>query len=239
MIISPQIDIVAEQPEYLIINKPAGLIVHPGTIVTTEPTLVDILVEKYPELKHVGEDPARPGIVHRLDKDVSGIMVIARTPEMFTYLKQQFQEHKIYKQYTAIVHGVFTQPNGTINFSIHRSAQDGTKMAARPDDSGRAAVTDYTVVQQFQRYALVSLVIHTGRTHQIRVHLNAIGHPIIGDTVYRPKKFITRVNPDRIFLHSETLKFTLPNGETVMYTAPLPQEMEDFLKQIEKTAIRM
>lgn len=232
MITSAQINIVAEQPNYLIINKPAGLIVHAGTIATTEPTLVDFLLQRYPELREVGEDPLRPGIVHRLDKDVSGIMVVARTPAMFTYLKQQFQEHLLYKQYTAIVHGRFTQTDGTINFSIHRSAQDGTKMAARPDDSGRAAQTDYTVVQQFQHYALVSLVIHTGRTHQIRVHLNAIGHPIIGDTVYRPKKFKTRVNPDRIFLHAEMLRFTLPSGEIVSYTAPLPQIMQDFLKQI-------
>ncbi|MFA5995214.1 MAG: RNA pseudouridine synthase [Patescibacteria group bacterium] len=232
--ISPQtnINLITEQPDYLIINKPAGLTVHPGTTTLTETTLTDLLLKQYPEIKMVGEDVTRPGIVHRLDKDVSGVMVIARTPEMYAHLKQQFQHHLIYKQYVAIVHGKFTQPNGIINFSIQRSAQDGSKMAARPDTSGRPAQTDYTVLRQFQHYALVSLIIHTGRTHQIRVHLNAFGHPIIGDTVYRPKKFKTRLNPGRIFLHAETLKFTTLASELVAYTAPLPDIMQDFLKQI-------
>ncbi len=235
MITSPQIKIVTEQPDYLIINKPAGIIVHQGDIPISEPTLAGLLLKQYPELNIVGEDPLRPGIVHRLDKDVSGVMIIARTQDMFEYLKQQFQAHLIYKEYTAIVHGTFTQPDGSITFSIHRSSRDGTKMAARPDNTGRTAHTDYTVLQQYQRYALVSLVIHTGRTHQIRVHLNAIGHSIIGDAVYRSKKLKTRLNPGRIFLHATTLKFTLPNGKSVGYTTPLPQMMQDFLKHIDKT----
>lgn len=249
-----QVNILAEQPDFIVVNKPAGLIVHhavetPRTSVSSvEPrgvstaadtpliTLVDILLKQYPELMNVGEDSLRPGIVHRLDKDVSGVMVIARTPTMLAYLKQQFQEHLIYKQYLAIVHGLFSKPEGVINFAIQRSAQDSAKMAARPvNAAGRPAQTDYTVVQQYQRYALVSLIIHTGRTHQIRVHLNAIGHPIIGDEIYRPKKFKTRLNPGRIFLHAETLSFKQLNGETVQYTASLPKIMQDFLKQIAKT----
>lgn len=223
------VTILAETPDYIIVNKPAGIIMHQGDQHPQPDTLANALVARYPEITAVGEDPLRPGIIHRLDQDVSGVLVVARTQAMFQHLKSQWQQHLVRKHYLALVHGTMTQPDGEIKFSIARSTQQFTKMAARPDDSGKTAVTRYTVLKQFQRYALLDVEILTGRHHQIRVHLNAIGHPIVGEQIYKPKKFTSRLQPGRPFLHSASLSFALANGTIVGYSAPLPDVLQAIL----------
>ncbi len=230
-----KITVIDEQPEYIIIHKAAGVIVHPGDGHLANDTLVNGLLARYPELAEIGDSPLRPGIVHRLDKDVSGVMVVARTTEMFTHLKQQFQNRSVIKKYIALVHGVLSQPAGEITLSINRSQRDRKKMAAHRDESGKPAHTIYTVMQQFQHYALVSVQILTGRTHQIRVHFNAIGHPVVGDIVYKPKKLKSRLLLDRIFLHSEELHFTNLDGKIVEYAVPLPSELQTIVDDLYTT----
>lgn len=230
--LQPTVAIIFEDENYLVVNKPAGLIVHPSALHTAPDTLVDWLLAYYPEIAKIGEDAARPGIVHRLDKDVSGLMVIAKTPAAFSDLKQQFSGREIYKEYAALVYGKFSQASGEINFSISRSTRQGNKMAAHPDASGKEARTEYTVEQEFQNYSLLKVIIHTGRTHQIRVHFNALNHPLVGDHVYQPKKFKSRVNLARIFLHAQKLSFNNLQGEKLEFTAPLPPELQAFLANL-------
>lgn len=230
-----KLDIIAETDDYLVINKPCGLVVHPVKPPLAPPykrgesdghTLADILIAKYPKIKKVGEDAARPGIVHRLDKDVSGVMVIAKMQEMFMHLKKQFQERTIKKEYIALVYGKIEKPNGIINFPIARSEKDGVKMAARPlNQGGREAITEFTVLKHLPKWTLLSVQIKTGRMHQIRVHLNAYGHPIVGDNIYKPKKLKpTDKFGNRLFLHAWHLEFTDLAGEWKKFEAPLPRE---------------
>lgn len=221
--------ILADTHDYVIINKPAGVVVHQSAIHPAPDTVVNGLLALYPALAAVGDDPLRSGIVQRLDQNVSGVMVVAKTPAMLAHLKAQFQTHTIQKKYRALAHGQFSKTSGEIAFNIARSAQRYTKMAARPDASGKDAVTRYTVLQQFQRYALLELEIVTGRTHQIRVHLNAIGHPLVGETIYVPKHFHSRLQPGRLFLHAAALRFLELNGQAVTSTAPLPTELQAIL----------
>jgi 23S rRNA pseudouridine1911/1915/1917 synthase len=223
------VPLLADTPDYIVLNKPAGLVVHQAPAHPAADTLVNGLLAMFPALAGVGDDLIRPGIVQRLDQFVSGVMVVAKTPAMFEHLKSQFQAHRVYKRYLALAHGKFSQPGGEIRFSIARSERTFTKMAARPDASGKAAITKYTVLKQYQRYTFLELEISTGRTHQIRVHLNALGHPLVGETVYVPKNFHSRLQPGRLFLHAADLRFTLPNGEIVQYSAPLPQALQAIL----------
>jgi 23S rRNA pseudouridine1911/1915/1917 synthase len=221
--------ILAETADYIVINKPSGVVVHQAQQHPEPDTVVNGLLALYPELATVGDDATRPGIVQRLDQDVSGVMVIARTQVMFEHLKLQFQQHLVSKHYLALVHGKMTRPDGEINFPIARSAKDFTKMAARPDETGKQAVTRYTVLHQYQQYAYLDVEILTGRTHQIRVHLNAINHPLVGEQVYKPKKLVSRLQPGRPFLHAAQLSFALPDGSLVGFQAPLPDSLQAIL----------
>lgn len=224
-----QLSVIAETPDYLVLNKPAGMVVHQAEQHPEPDTLANGLLAHYPELAVVGEDPLRPGIIHRLDQPVSGVLVVARTQAMFLHLKSQWQQHLVKKQYLALVHGKMSRTDGEINFSIARSSQQFTKMAARPDASGKAAVTRYTVLKQYQRYALLEVEILTGRTHQIRVHLSAIDHPVVGEQVYLPKNFKSRLQPGRLFLHAASLSFGLSDGTLVGYSAALPDDLQAIL----------
>ena len=226
------VEIIYECDSYAVENKPAGLIIHPGDTHMENDTLVNGLLVEYPEIRKVGDNPMRPGIVHRLDKVVSGVMVVARTQEMYEHLKKQFQARTVFKHYTALVHGVLTQDHGSITFDIMRSQRQRTKMAAVPPGQGKPARTDYDLVQQFQQYALVDAYLHTGRTHQIRVHMNAIGHPIVGDNVYVPKQFHSRLQPGRIFLHSTELKFNDIDGKQVEYISSLSSDLQAILDDL-------
>jgi 23S rRNA pseudouridine1911/1915/1917 synthase len=247
--------IVFEDDNYLVVNKPAGLVVHGGGNIK-EPVLTDWLIEKYPEITSVGDDATRPGIVHRLDKEVSGLMVIAKNNNSFNHLKNQFKDRDINKEYVALVHGKMINDSGTINFPIKR-AKDGYKMAAMPlntfdllsrrnptdRDQGnldgifksREAVTEYSVKQTFVNYTLVDVKILTGRTHQIRVHFFALGHPLVGDNLYFNKKSKVKnakLNLGRIFLFAKTLSFKDINGETKSFTIDMPEELADFVKTL-------
>lgn len=228
---------IYENEEFLVINKPAGLLVH-GAEHIDEPTLVDDLLRNYPALAKVGEDPDRPGIMHRLDKPVSGLLVIAKTPASFENLKRQFQERTIEKHYTALVYGRIDKDEDEITFQIKRSAQ-GNKMAALPLSDkgeaitdGRRAITEFSIMKRFINYSLIDVRIKTGRTHQIRVHMSAYGHPVVGDDLYGTKK--TRIknaklNLGRIFLVATRLEFNDIAGERHNFTLPLPPDLQNFL----------
>jgi 23S rRNA pseudouridine1911/1915/1917 synthase len=233
---SPTPEIISDTPDYLIINKPAGLLVHEATS-ADEPTLVDWLLKKYPTLKKIGEDPSRPAIVHRLDKEVSGLMVIPKTQAMFDHLKSQFKTRKIKKEYTALVYGKPNKIEDEINFNIDRSVE-GHKMVAIPlsgnEDElrGRKAVTRFEIIQSFAGYTLIKAMPATGRTHQIRVHFNAYGLPIVGDPLYKPKKLKKTIELDRIFLHATCLGFFDLKRTWQQFSAALPEKLDKLLQEL-------
>lgn len=219
--------IIYEDKDVLVIDKPAGLLVHKATG-NEDTSLADLLVERFPELVGVGEKPERPGIIHRLDKDVSGVMVVARNQTAYEFLKLQFQERRMKKEYIALVHGNLSKDIDTITLRIARS-RDKARMVARPESQeGRDAITHYEVIDRWRNYDLVKVTIETGRTHQIRVHFHALGHPLVGDTLYK----IRGIKPKdlgRVFLHAAKLTLTLPSGEVKTFESPLPQYLQDVL----------
>jgi len=243
---NPQI--IFEDENYLVVNKPAGLAVHGGGNIK-EATLADWLINYYPPIKTVGEDLTRPGIVHRLDKDVSGLMVVAKTQAAFDDLKGQFKGREINKEYVALVHGKLAAADGEINFPIKRS-QAGHKMAALPlnaadllsrrhprgRDQGnisglfkaREAITFFKTLKNFVNYTLVRVKIKTGRTHQIRVHFFAYGHPLVGDNLYCTKKTKyknKKIGLGRVFLVADRLSFRDLAGDKRNFTLDLPSEL--------------
>ncbi len=232
------IKIIHTTDEYLIIDKPSGIAVHP-TLGIRERTIVDMLIMRFPELRTVGEDPMRPGIVHRLDKDVSGVMVVARTQAAFKHLKKQFQERKVEKQYSAMVYGTFVNDEGRIELPLKRretKKKHGTmKVLPKGTDAikgVRYALTDFTVMRRFPRMTLVSVFPHTGRTHQIRAHFAGIGHPIVGDSLYHSRR-VRKVNVvlDRPFLHASSIAFIDREGNKHAYQSPLPGELDKILNE--------
>jgi len=230
--------IIKKTDEYYIINKPANLITHSAPQIKQK-TLSDILMEDFLELKKVGDDPYRPGIVHRLDKEASGLMVIPRTQDSFDNIKKQFQNRTIQKTYTALVYGKIDRLYDDINFPIKRSTQNG-KMVALPETvkkeknkQGRQAISQFTVIKNFINFTLLEVKIKTGRTHQIRVHLSAYGHPIVGDNLYSTKKTREKnkkINLNRIFLVANKIKFKNLKEEEKEYNIKLPNELLEILK---------
>ena len=209
------IKLVYENDDYAIIDKDANLIVHPaGSIVTG--TLVNGLLDKYgyDGLSHIGGDD-RPGIVHRLDKDTTGLMAITKTNEAYKYFKSLFETRKVDKEYMAIVHGNFDKKSGRIENFMDRDPNNRRKMAVRP--SGREAISEYEVIREVDGYSLVKIHIITGRTHQIRVHMTHLNHPLVGDPVYGNVK--TNFNLDHQLLHCSYLGFTGMDGDYVSYKA--------------------
>ena len=225
-----QLQVVAETPDYLILNKPAGLIVHPAVGIKTY-TLVDWLLANYPEVARVGDDLLRPGIVHRLDKEVSGLIVVARNQNSFDSLKQQFKLSTVSKRYQALVHGVVNKDSDTIEFTIARSPSG--KMAARPEhDDGRKSLTEFEVIKKFLHFTLLLVTIKTGRTHQIRVHLAAYNHPVVGDKLYGTKisKVVNiKLGLDRLFLVASKLEFTDLQGQRQQFALDLPNDLQELL----------
>lgn len=230
--------IVKETDDYIIINKPAGIIVHEYENIMQE-TLVDVLLRQYPEIRQIGEDPARPGIVHRIDREVSGLMVIARNQKSFDSLKEQFKDRSIQKYYKALVYGEIIKEHDEIRFPITRS-KSRYKMAALPEtvkgekqDQGKIAISEFDTIKKFINYTLVKVKIKTGRTHQIRVHMSAYGNPIVGDDVYTTNKLREKnkkANLGRIFLVAYHLVFKDLKGETQEFEIELPEVLENFLK---------
>ncbi len=221
--------VVHETKNYIVIEKPSGLIVHPAPGIK-EQTLADGLAAKYPYLTSVGENMLRPGMVHRIDKEVSGLMVIAKNQKMFEFLKKQFKDRKVNKEYIALAHGKILEHEGSIKTPIGRSKTKTGKMAAHVSQitGDRQAKTKYQVLQKFTNNTLLKVKILTGRTHQIRVHLNSIGHPVVGDELYTNKK-IKKTSLGRIFLHASKLSFEDLDGTKKTYSSNLPKEFIDFL----------
>ena len=239
-----KIKIIKEESDYLVIEKPSGMLVHPTE--AGEPnTLSDFLQEKYPEIKKVGDAPKqRPGIVHRLDKEASGLLVVARTQKMFKHLKKQFQDRTIEKEYSVLVYGNIAKEHSMIDFDIDRGISG--KMVARPkidllklknvgkDQDGRESLTEFWVEEEFSRFSLLKVKIHTGRTHQIRVHMFAYGHPVVGDTLYFNKNLIKRTEQKlgRLFLHARKLCFVDLKGNRPCFESELPKELKMYLDRL-------
>lgn len=224
---SVAIEVVHEDDSVIVIDKPAGLVVHPGAG-TRDGTLVNGLLVRWPELAEVGESH-RPGIVHRLDKGTSGLMVVARTEDAYHDLVDQLAEHEVEREYEAVVWGAMATPTGTIDAPVGRSRRNPLLMTVSAD--GRFARTHYEVSEVFddpRPMTHVLLRLETGRTHQIRVHLRSIGHPVAGDDVYggrRPLLDLTRP-----FLHARRLRFAHPaTGEQVEFQSPLAPDLAALL----------
>lgn len=207
--------IVYENDDYAVIDKDENVIVHPaGSIISG--TLVNGLLDKYgyEGLSHIGGDD-RPGIVHRLDKDTTGLMVITKSNDSYKYMKTLFETRKVDKEYIAIVHGNFDKKSGRIENYMDRDINNRRKMAVR--SSGRIAISEYEVIKEVEGYSLVKIHIITGRTHQIRVHMTDINHPLVGDPVYGNVK--TNFNLDHQLLHCRFIGFTDKNGQYISFKA--------------------
>jgi len=231
------IDIVYEDDHLIVVNKPAGLVVHPAAGVYSG-TLANALAYHFQQLSNAGS--IRPGIVHRLDKDTSGLLVAAKTEAAHEHLADQFRARKIFKSYVALVYGVMKDESGRIEQPIARDPGNRTRMAVVA--GGRGAVSLYKVRRRFDSFTLVDVELKTGRTHQIRVHLAWLKHPVVADELYsggrennldvRRRALIRRL--DRQFLHAERLGFSHPaTGEEMTFTAPLPEALNHLLEELE------
>ena len=255
------LDVIYEDADLAVVNKPAGMMVHAGSgqneDARSRGTLVNALLFRFKKLSATGGD-LRPGIVHRLDKDTSGLIVVAKNDRTHAALAELFASRKIKKSYIALVQGAVERAKGTINASLGRDPMRRTRMTAKPLGDARTAVSHYEVVKRFAnrfgKFTLVKVRIETGRTHQIRVHMASIGHPVVGDTLYggsgqltdqvasqaatskaaRRKSEPERLKLGRNFLHSARLEFIHPKTEKLLVLeAPLPAELEEFLVRLE------
>jgi len=226
------IKIIFENKDIIVVNKSAGLAVHAG-VGTSEKTLVDFLLEKFPEIKTVGDDPEiRPGIVHRLDKETSGVMVVARNQKTFEFLKDLFKNRQIKKKYLALVHGKFKEKEGRVEGEMGRSKKDFRKQAlVRGKISVRKerySLTRYKVKDEFENTTLLEVFPKTGRMHQIRVHLHSIGHPIVGDKKYTFKEY-KKISAPRMFLHAASISFIGPNNGKYFFESEPPEDFQKYL----------
>src|SRR5262245_36942167 len=224
-----------EDEDLAVIEKPAGVVVHPGAGIRAG-TIVHGLLFHFQNLSDAGGG-ARPGIVHRLDKWTSGLMIVAKNNAAHARLSKAFHDREIQKTYLAIVHGRLRQGTGIIQSSIGRHPRVRTRMAAMQDGKGRSAHTEYRVVEQFREFAMLEIKIKTGRTHQIRVHLASIGHPVVGDDVYgesSAKQFAKKFgDPHRYFLHAAELRFTHPStGMPLGFHSSLPEKLQKFVNSL-------
>ena len=244
-----KIGILFENEDFLVIDKPSGISAHPSQS-EKERTIVNWLLFHYPPIKSVGDflekENIRPGIVHRLDKETSGTMVIAKNQKTFLNLKKQFQNHTVEKKYVALVNGSPKEDSGKINLNIARSKSDPTKnTAVKSKTEGRQALTYWKVLKKYPDHSLLEVMPKTGRMHQIRVHLKAIGLPVSGDKKYSPTRLpdrqaggrggIKSKDPKhlgRMFLHAEYLSFKNLDGEKMSFSAPIPEDLKLVLKNL-------
>ena len=223
------LDIVYEDKDLLVVNKAAGIVVHPSPG-HHDDTLVNALVAQYPDIMRENEG-FRPGIVHRLDKDTSGLLIIARTVAAHLALAEQMKSHGIVKRYLALVEGIVALDQGSIDAPIGRDRRHRQQMAITVVRS-RVARTHFRVLERFSKHTLLQLELETGRTHQIRVHLKAIGHPIVGDPVYGSGNVSRGFMLRRQFLHAFQIEFTHPTtGKAIHLEAPIPLDLQAVLDQ--------
>ncbi|UNM88704.1 RluA family pseudouridine synthase [Vagococcus sp. CY52-2] len=221
------LEIVYEDDDVIVVNKPQGMVVHPS-MGHPDGTLVNALLFHAGSLSSIN-DVIRPGIVHRIDKDTSGLLMVAKNDAAHIALQDELKERKTLRKYVALVHGVIPHEKGKIEAPIGRSKDNRQKQAIVAD--GKEAVTHFTVLERFLDYTLIECVLETGRTHQIRVHMDYIGYPIVGDPLYGPKKTI---KGNGQFLHAKTLAFTHPTtGELMTFDSELPEIFTKTLKEIE------
>lgn len=239
------LDVIYEDESIAVINKPAGMSVHAGSgkdEAGNRGTMVNALLHRFNQLSQIGGE-LRPGIVHRLDKETSGLVLVAKTDLAHRRLAEQFSRRQVKKTYIALVHGWMKQPKGTINAPISRDLMRRARMTTRRS-GGREAITHWKVKKQIEggygKFSLLEVKIETGRTHQIRVHLASIGHPVAGDTLYgapRPESYLGTTQGDasleRNFLHAFELQFQHPiSNRPLSFQQPLPAELIEFLHQI-------
>jgi 23S rRNA pseudouridine1911/1915/1917 synthase len=237
------LEIVFEDDSVIVINKPAGLVVHPAAGINSG-TLANALAYHFQQLANSGS--SRPGIVHRLDKDTSGLLVAAKTESSHQHLSDQFRARKVFKSYVALVYGVVKQESGRIDQPIARDPRNRTRMAIVA--GGRGAVSLYKVRRSYDSFTLLDVELKTGRTHQIRVHLSSLKHPVVGDELYgsgrdnnvQDVQLRARIRKlHRQFLHAEQLTFQHPQtGEAMRFVAPLPIELTSLLEEVEKRSQR-
>lgn len=224
------LDIVYEDSELLVVNKPKGMVVHPAPG-NSDGTLVNAL------LFHCGGSLSgingvlRPGIVHRIDKDTSGLLIVAKTDSAHRMLAEQIKEHSFTREYSAVVYGNVKEDKGTVNAPIGRDPKNRQRMCVIYENS-KPAVTHFETVERFAGFSLMRFKLETGRTHQIRVHMASIGHPVAGDPLYGPKKIITELGGQ--CLHAGKIGFIHPSGEYMEFTAPLPEYFTKFLDNLRK-----
>lgn len=228
-----ELPILYEDEHIVAVDKPAGVMTHPDGVSSAE-TVSDWFAKKYPDSKEVGEtqrlpngsEVERPGIVHRLDRETSGVLVLAKTPEAHAFLKEAFHNSFTEKTYLAFVYGVPKARKGTIDFSIGRSRKDFRLRSAQPKARGtmREALTLYEVIADIGTHSLMKVSPKTGRTHQIRVHLKAIHHSVVGDPLYAPNQPLD-LGFHRLGLHALKLEVPLPSGERLSIRAPLPEDL--------------
>jgi len=215
-----QIPIVYDDENMVVIDKPAGILAHP--VKDEKNTLIDLMRQKYPEIQ----------LVHRLDQDTSGLMVMAKNQKTAEFLKEQFKNRQIKKKYSALVHGILKDKHGIIAKSISKSRKRGGSQTIAPIGKMREAVTRYDVLKEYKNFSFLEARPETGRTHQIRVHLASIGHPIAGDKKYKFKRQISPQGLNRQFLHASYLKFNLPNGKIMEFNSELPNDLQEVLKKL-------
>jgi 23S rRNA pseudouridine1911/1915/1917 synthase len=236
---STALPVIYEDEHILAIDKPAGIAVHKVSPTDPQETIADILVKERPYLADVGDHVKgalshnlRPGIVHRLDKETSGIMLIAKDQPTFEYLKDQFQQRLVTKHYLALVYGHPKENRGTIDITLGKlGTKQTTQLKGKKELVEREAVTDYETIKTYTGFTLLEVLPRTGRTHQIRVHLKAIGCPIVGDVLYAKGKPMPP-GLDRMFLHAQEIEFTAPNGTRLALGAPLPPDLQKVLDML-------
>jgi len=223
------LDIIFENDDLIVVNKPAGMVVHPAAGHASG-TLVHAVLGYDPDMEGIGGEE-RPGLVHRLDKETSGLIVLAKNERAHRWLQDQFRLRLVEKTYLALVDGKPPTPTGRVEASIGRDPSHRKKMAIVPEGKGRESVSEYKTLESFKEHTLLEFHPHTGRTHQIRLHCQFLGCPIVGDSIYGKKHVTAEIN--RHFLHAAKLKITLPNETTPhVFEADLPDELKKVLDEV-------
>ncbi|WP_349948139.1 RluA family pseudouridine synthase [Lacrimispora sp. BS-2] len=226
------LDVIYEDKDIILINKPKGMVVHPAAGHYTGTLVNGLMSHCRSELSGIN-GVMRPGIVHRIDMDTTGVLIVCKNDMAHNSISEQLKEHSITRKYAAIVHGVLKEYEGTINAPIGRHPVDRKKMSIN-EKNGREAVTHYRVLERFKQYTYIECQLETGRTHQIRVHMASINHPLLGDLVYGPAKCPFRLNGQT--LHAGVLGIIHPRtGEYMEFTAPLPDYFEELLRKLRTT----